>query len=141
MEINSNTQCWLDREFERISYGPWDQFLRCPATRRVATLDDWREDFLKLSPLAWGGENFEDAGLEVVHWGDGEWLNASEVNSLIENFETESGLAFDLMGPLPTTCEWCGKLYQFVQDHNCEGMQIDCAASAAFEEMAYGSGE
>ncbi len=90
---------------------------------------------MKLSPLAWGGENFEDAGLEVVHWGDGEWLNASEVNSLIENFETESGLAFDPMWPLPTTCEWCGKV---IHNDTGYGVQlVDMDSGMAMPSVRY----
>jgi len=40
---------------------------------------------------------------------------------LIHKFEDESGLDFDPDGPLPSECEYCSKLLQFIPDHDCYG--------------------
>lgn len=42
---------------------------------------------------------------------------------LINRFEKETGLDFDPEGPIPTECEHCGKLYQFIPDHECVGIR------------------
>ena len=48
-----------------------------PATGSVATEEEWREDFERLSAEEWGGTTFESAGLvDVVKNEAGEWVEA-----------------------------------------------------------------
>lgn len=62
-------------------------------------------------------------------------------NDLIERFEAATGLTFDPNGPDPIDCEYCGKLLQYIPDHDCHGLRCASAEAAQYEDAAYGRWE
>lgn len=45
------------------------------------------------------------------------------MTALIAEFEVQTGLAFDTNGPVPIACEHCGRLLQYIPNHECHGIQ------------------
>lgn len=59
----------------------------------------------------------------------------------IEIFETEIDdheIEFDVDGPALTSCEYCGTLTQFWDDHECGGTRSEAGEARDFEERAHG---
>jgi hypothetical protein len=48
-------------------------------------------------------------------------------------FKLVTGLQFDPDGPAPDVCEHCGRVFQYVPDHDCPGKRMECRAAAAHE--------
>ena len=50
----------------------------------------------------------------------------AEITRLVEKFEEETGFDWDPEGPLPSYCEYCGEILQYIPDHDCYGLR--CAS-------------
>jgi hypothetical protein len=58
--------------------------------------------------------------LEVVEDAQREVITKADLD-MVERYEADTGDWFDVEGPIPRECGYCGEVYQFASDHECHG--------------------